>query len=175
MEKESRASRPFPLRIIRASGSVVDACVLFERDFPLKSFHAELDQTYKYLMGVISSSKTEVKLPLYEFVEIERRLNNLFREGSCDLVTTDGSGLFGERFGDLAGGETALERLVKRRDHHVAGDIACGMAAHAIGHDDQRTNVAAVILSELVDHVSVFLIVAGTIDLIACYVEFDFH
>jgi general L-amino acid transport system substrate-binding protein len=29
----------------------------------------------------------------------------LFREGSCDLVTTDGSGLFGERFAAVASGE----------------------------------------------------------------------
>lgn len=31
----------------------------------------------------------------------------LFREGSCDLVTTDGSGLFGERFAAVASGEIA--------------------------------------------------------------------
>ena len=32
---------------------------------------------------------------------------DLFRQGSCDLVTTDGSGLFGERFAAVANGEIA--------------------------------------------------------------------
>ncbi len=31
----------------------------------------------------------------------------LFREGSCDIVTTDGSGLFGDRFSAIANGEIA--------------------------------------------------------------------
>ena len=50
------------------------------------------------------------------------------------------------------------------------------MTAHAVGHDDQRAQIIAVVgFAELIDHVSIFLIVAGTINLIACNVEFDFH
>jgi general L-amino acid transport system substrate-binding protein len=42
-----------------------------------------------------------------ELVTVEEfpQAMQLFREGSCDLVTTDGSGLFGERFAAIANGE----------------------------------------------------------------------
>lgn len=44
-----------------------------------------------------------------ELVTVEEfpQAMQLFREGSCDLVTTDGSGLFGERFAAIANGEIA--------------------------------------------------------------------
>lgn len=44
-----------------------------------------------------------------ELVTVEEfpQAMQLFREGSCDLVTTDGSGLFGERFAAIQNGEIA--------------------------------------------------------------------
>ena len=44
-----------------------------------------------------------------ELVTVEEfpQAMDLFREGSCDLVTTDGSGLFGERFAAVQTGEIA--------------------------------------------------------------------
>lgn len=44
-----------------------------------------------------------------ELVTVEEfpQAMDLFREGSCDLVTTDGSGLFGERFAAVESGEIA--------------------------------------------------------------------
>ncbi len=44
-----------------------------------------------------------------ELVTVEEfpQAMELFREGSCDIVTTDGSGLFGERFSAIQNGEIA--------------------------------------------------------------------
>lgn len=51
--------------------------------------------------GVVGATITLVTTEDFE------QAMGLFREGSCDLVTTDGSGLFGERFDAVAKGDIA--------------------------------------------------------------------
>ena len=72
--------------------------------------------------------------------------------------------------------ELAGEVLVEGGDDEIAGDIAGGVAAHAICHHHQR---GALRLSRVVidvgDQKGVFLIVPGPIDLITGDFEFEIH
>jgi hypothetical protein len=49
------------------------------------------------------------------------------------------------------------------------------MATHAISHNNQRTRIAVIIVSQLGNHEGIFLVVACAIDLIAGYIEFYAH
>ena len=82
---------------------------------------------------------------------------------------------FGQRLGYVLGWKIRLEGFVEGRNHHVAGYIARRMASHAIGHYHQRAGFTGFGVTQLADHVSVFLIVPRTINLIACYFEFNTH
>ncbi len=72
--------------------------------------------------------------------------------------------------------ELTGEGLVERGDDQITGDVAGGVPAHAVGHDDQRGRfgIPAVVV-EISRQERVFLIIPGTRDLIARYFEAEFH